>query len=336
MPKTLNKHTIPLLTNLMLHTQHFSIRTYTQPHTTFRHTLKDELPLIEKWAIREKWNPGKEALNYYFNAYPEAFYVLTVNNKPVGSTTIMRYAKDYAFLGLLLVQPEERGKGYCLDIWNFTRELLKDCKVTQFYGVMNRIHLYKQFNIEPIDQNLSYVVNESKLAEIHRQSEKPVTICNLSEPKKNDIPAIANYECSFFCISSPRTKFIKAYHQVNSHNTVLATDTKSGKVLGYGAVQPRITENTYAIRPLYADNYPIAQLLLRQLLKKVPPDPTTKVALDIPASNPHLGKLISDFWLDREKGNKNYDTAVMSNDKTGKVGIVESDKVYSRSSLEFG
>jgi hypothetical protein len=307
------------------------------PHRSIlRPTKKEELPLLQQWAIREGWNPGKDALNFYYNAYPDAFYVLTVDGKPVGSSTIMRYAKDFAFLGLLIVSPEERNKGYGLDIWNFTRELLKDCKVTQFYGVMNRVHLYKQFGIEPIDQNLSYVVNEEKIAEIHKQIETSLPFCELSKPTKNDIPAIANYECTFFRIPSPRTKFITSYHQANSNNMVVAKDSNTGKVMGFGAIQPRAAENTYAVRPLYADNYSIARVMFRRLLKEVPPLPTTKVALDVPASNANLGKFISDFWLDREKGNKNCDTAVMSDDKSGTIGVVESDKVYSRISLEFG
>jgi len=58
--------------------------------------------------------------------------------------------------------------------------------------------------------------------------------------------------------------------------------------------------------------------------------------MDVPASNSNLGRLISDFWLDRGKGNRKCDTAVMSDDASGNVGIIKSDSVYSRSSLEFG
>jgi hypothetical protein len=314
--------------------QRQSLNRYFSSRSALRNADEKEIPMLEKWAVGEGWNPGKISFRAAYNAYPESFYILTdEKNNPVGSTTITRYTKHFAFLGLLIVKPEERKKGYGLDIWEETRKILKGSEI-QFYGVMHRVPLYAQFGILPVDYNLSFVINKNILTQIKQEQGYSVKSpkYRFSMPKIQDIQSMARYEQQFF-VTKHRAKFIESYYTLNANNMILATNFY-GKVTGYGAIEPRFKENTFVIRSLCADDYETAREILRQLLLKVPN--SAEVSMDIPSSNPHLGKLIKYFWLEREKGDKNCDTALMHSSGCHEIGVVPSSKRFTPGTLEHG
>lgn len=115
---------------------------------------------------------------------------------------------------------------------------------------------------------------------------------------------------------------------------MLSTD-KDGKVTGYCAIRPCVKQNTYTIKPLYADTYDIAKEMFLELLRHISSlSPETCVTLDIPLGNPHIESLVVDFDLDIfTKPYKRADTAVMG--RSDIEQILDRHKIYSVFSYEF-
>lgn len=293
---------------------------------------EDELPMVKQWAVDEGWNPGNQDLEFCFAAYPKAFYILENNEgTPVGCTTIMRYSENYAFLGLLIVIPSERKKGGGRFIWDETMSMLQYCNTIRFYGVLPRVEFYKPFSFSPIAYHAAYMMKEPEISKKLSASSSVVRQNFFQPPKDEDVAAMAAYEEEFLKIR--RDRLIAAFIQKNDGNVLLSTD-KDGKVTGYCAIRPCEEQNTYTIKPLYADTYDIAKEMFLELLRHISSlSPETLVTLEIPLDNPHIERLVDDFGL---KPYAELDTAVMNRSQIDQL-LEDSykDKVYALFSFEF-
>ncbi|MGO6906298.1 GNAT family N-acetyltransferase, partial [Rhizobium ruizarguesonis] len=76
-----------------------------------------ELELVLEWARQEGWNPGLDDSLAFLEADPSGFFVGSIGEVPVGSISVVKYGESFAFLGLYIVHPDFRGKGYGKAIW---------------------------------------------------------------------------------------------------------------------------------------------------------------------------------------------------------------------------
>ncbi len=300
---------------------------------TLRNMRENELPMVKQWAVDENWNPGNQDLEFCFAAYPEAFYILENNEgTPVGCTTIMRYSENYAFLGLLRVVPTERGKGCGKFIWDKTMEMLQDCRTIRFYGLLPHIKFYEPSSFLPIAYHAAYMMKEPEISKKLSDSSSLVSESFFQRATDKNVAAMAAYEEEFLKIR--RDSLIAAFIQKNDENVLLSTD-ENGKVTGYCAIRPCVAQNTYTIKPLYADTYDIAEKMFLELLKLINSSVSseTLVTLEIPSENPNMEKLVADFNLEPYV---ELDTAVMNRSQIGQL-LEDSykDKVYALFSFEF-
>jgi GNAT superfamily N-acetyltransferase len=77
-----------------------------------------ELELVLEWARQEGWNPGLDDSLPFHDADPSGFFVGALGEVPVGSISVVKYGDAFAFLGLYMVHPDFRGKGYGKAIWD--------------------------------------------------------------------------------------------------------------------------------------------------------------------------------------------------------------------------
>ncbi len=84
---------------------------------TFRHADETELDRILGWAADEGWNPGLDDATAFFAADPRGFFVAIEDEIPVASISVVNHNDDFAFLGLYIVHPNNRGKGIGYALW---------------------------------------------------------------------------------------------------------------------------------------------------------------------------------------------------------------------------
>src|SRR5215213_112294 len=82
-----------------------------------RPASRGELDLALEWAAQEGWNPGLFDAECFYTADPEGFLLAFRDDEPVASISAVRYGHDFGFLGLYIVRPDLRGRGYGYRLW---------------------------------------------------------------------------------------------------------------------------------------------------------------------------------------------------------------------------
>ena len=70
------------------------------------------------WARDEGWNPGLDDAGPFHAQDPSGFLMGWLGTVRVGCISVVKYGADFAFLGLYIVHPAHRGKGYGKAIWD--------------------------------------------------------------------------------------------------------------------------------------------------------------------------------------------------------------------------
>src|SRR5919202_3614666 len=79
---------------------------------------RSELDIAVEWAAREGWNPGLGDAACFHAADPEGFLMEFRDGEPVATISVVRYGRDFAFLGFYIVRPDMRGRGYGYRLWH--------------------------------------------------------------------------------------------------------------------------------------------------------------------------------------------------------------------------
>jgi len=70
------------------------------------------------WARDEGWNPGLDDVGPFLAQDPSGFLMGWLGTVRIGCISVVKYGTDFAFLGLYIVHPAHRGKGYGKAIWD--------------------------------------------------------------------------------------------------------------------------------------------------------------------------------------------------------------------------
>src|SRR6187551_2105909 len=88
------------------------------PPLTIRSMNAAEVEIAEDWAAKEGWNPGFTDAASFRAADPEGFLVGYLGDELVAMISAVAYGDGYGFLGFYIVKPEQRGRGFGMQVWN--------------------------------------------------------------------------------------------------------------------------------------------------------------------------------------------------------------------------
>lgn len=91
---------------------------------SIRRLTRKEMRTAILWADREGWNPGIHDEKCFFNADPNGYFAGVLGDKIVSIISAVKYDNIYGFVGFYIVDPEFRGRGYGLPVWNRAMEYL--------------------------------------------------------------------------------------------------------------------------------------------------------------------------------------------------------------------
>src|SRR5690606_9900185 len=89
-----------------------------------RALTRDEMSLPIEWAALEGWNPGLHDADCFYAADPDGFLVGELDGEPVGCISAVKYGSEFGFIGLYIVRPEFRGRGFGMQLWRAAMERL--------------------------------------------------------------------------------------------------------------------------------------------------------------------------------------------------------------------
>jgi GNAT superfamily N-acetyltransferase len=280
-----------------------------------REMTKKDLKLVFNWAVRESWNPGLYEIDALYEADPKGYYLLEIDNEPVASLAAVRYATNYAFLGLYIVAPSYRGQGYGKLLWDIVMKNLSDCSTVGLNGVNEQIGQYEKEGFKFAHSNIRWHGN---LPDSQKSFEFPEKNISLSKP--TSLTSFIDYDARLF--PAPRASFLSKWLTMPHSHALGAME--NGELCGYGVISK--VNDGYKIAPLVADNSIIAKKIYTALCQCV--GTKAPVYIDTPANNPEAILLMEKFGLE-----KKFETFRMYK---GQIISTDNEKWFGLTSLEIG
>jgi GNAT superfamily N-acetyltransferase len=268
-----------------------------------------ELELVLEWARQEGWNPGLDDSLPFHDADPSGFFVGAVGEVPVGSISVVKYGDDLAFLGLYMVHPEFRGRGYGRAIWDAGIASANGRSIG-LDGVVAQQENYRKAGFEEAYKTVRYggVIGSLPSSTL------------TATPVGDKLDGLVRYDAGVF--SAERSAFVTSWCTNRKHRRT-AVVRKSGKIRGYGTI--RRCYDGYKIGPLFAADADSAAALLSTLGQEAK---GARVFIDIPSDNRDAVALAVGMGLEPV-----FETSRMYR---GAVPTVPLKNVFGVTTLELG
>ena len=235
-----------------------------------RMTLPDVETALE-WAASEGWNPGLDNARAFFAADRDGFFMGTWDGMPIGCISAVAYGEAFGFIGLYIVRPEWRGKGFGLRLWNEGMEYL-GARNIGLDGVLAQQPNYRKSGFVLAYRNVRY-------EGVASADDEHVDGVAIADAQSIPFERLLDYDTRMF--ACPRAAFLRAWLSQPHEHARACVALDGDTVRGLAAI--RRCGSGHKIGPLFADDLPAARALYRALVSGVAGE---RVFLDVPESNP--------------------------------------------------
>ena len=250
---------------------------------TIRPLQRGDIQAVTDWARQERFAPGRGDVEIYRHTDRQGIWVGWLGSQRIGCIAGVRYSDAYGFLGLYLVRPPWRGRGYGLQLWRHAMEHLADLRCIGLEAAPDRISDYASWGFHAASPTTRWQV-------ISQGAFPPAAATAGWRLLAGDaIPERAVQRFDAQREPSPRPHFLRQWLRHPS-GTVLALIDASGVCHGFGRIRPCLLARGegWRIGPLLAETPPAAALLLHSLLHRHP----GVVLIDAPGANPAAASLL--------------------------------------------
>jgi GNAT superfamily N-acetyltransferase len=219
------------------------------------------------WARDEGWNPGLDDVGPFYAQDPSGFLMGWLGTVRVGCISVVKYGADFAFLGLYIVHPAHRGKGYGKAIWDAGVASAAG-RTIGLDGVPAQQGNYRKSGFALAYGSARWSGTLRGLV-TKRSYVRPITM--------DDLAAVDAFDREHF--PAPRTGFLMAW-LAPSPTRQTEGYFEDGVLRGYGTVRRCVSG--WKIGPLFAETPAIAESLLATLVTPAGVDP---IFIDVPGPN---------------------------------------------------
>lgn len=227
---------------------------------------RDDLNVALDWAAAEGWNPGLHDAAAFHAADPTGFLIGKLGGEPIACISTVAYDDAFGFLGLYIVKPAFRGKGYGMQIWQAGMAYLGKRNVG-LDGVVAQQANYQKSGFQLAYRNIRHEGIAAGMT-------IPPWIVDLNRIPLDDLLAYDRQ-----CFPAARPAFLR--HWIPQPGAVALGYQRDKHLSGYGVIRP--CRNGFKIGPLFADNANDAEDLYQALAAHAGSRP---IFLDTPDSNP--------------------------------------------------
>lgn len=237
---------------------------------------RSEMDLAVRWAAEEGWNPGVHDAEAFYAAYPSAFFVADREGEVVGTVSIVSYPGDVCFAAFLMVRPHMRGHGIGGMLLDHLQAVGKGKNIGGD-GVVAMLP--------------TYAARGYKFAHWHLRfkgvggGDEDRDLTDLVDVSFEEL---SRYDRSIF--PAPRDEFLRSFLGQEGTRTLVSID--GGKITGYGTIRPSMTG--HRIGPLFADDRPTAERIMRALVANIPGEP---FFIDVPEPNAPAMAMVHDHEM---------------------------------------
>ncbi|ADP72285.1 GCN5-related N-acetyltransferase [Rhodomicrobium vannielii ATCC 17100] len=263
--------------------------------------------LALEWAAAEGWNPGRHDASCFYAADPYGFFLADLDGEPVGCISAVAYDAAFGFLGLYIVKPSYRGRGFGLKLWD-TAMAYMGTRNVGLDGVVAQQDNYKKSGFKLAYRNMRYQGTGG--------GAEPAGLVELSSVSFDEI---CRYDATVF--PAPRARLLRRW--IDQPGAVALGVLSGQSLAGYGVARPSRTG--FRIGPLFADAAHIAGALFEGLSSRLRGEP---IFLDTTEANPRSADLAQRYGMEPM-----FETARMYTDG---VPAGRSDRCFGLTSLEIG
>jgi ribosomal-protein-alanine N-acetyltransferase len=116
---------------------------------TIRPLTPADIPTVTAWARQEGFAPGEGDVAIYRQTDQQGLWVAWLDQEPVGCIAGVRYNAAYGFIGMFLVAPHQRGKGYGVELWRHALHHLEDVPCIGLEAALDRVDDYGGWGFQP-------------------------------------------------------------------------------------------------------------------------------------------------------------------------------------------
>ncbi len=239
-----------------------------QNDTYLIRTMKrEEVAMAVDWAAQEGWNPGLHDAACYISTDPNGFFIGLLDDVPVATISAIRYGASFGFLGLYIVKPEYRGKGYGLRLWEAGLKYLEGRNIG-LDGVVAQQDNYQKSGFKPAYRNVRYEGIGGGT---------PPADPGIKALSSLPFEAVESFSRAFF--PEDRSVFYQSW--ITQPGCTALGIIQGEKLCGYGVIRP--CRSGSKIGPLYAESPELAESLFLALKSTVTSE--EPVYLDVPEPN---------------------------------------------------
>jgi ribosomal protein S18 acetylase RimI-like enzyme len=263
------------------------------------------------WAAAEGWNPGFDDARAFQAADPLGFFMGWRAGVPAAAISVVAYDPGFAFLGLYLVRPEYRGRGFGMALWN---EALKrrPAKLVGLDGVVAQQANYARSGFRLAYRNIRFGGPAPSVGGGAR-------VVDLKPARTLPFDLLAAYDRR--CFPAPRAAFLSLWLSPLAGAAIAAE--RDGEMLGFGAI--RACQRGYKIGPLFADDEAVADAVFLALAARAGGE---TLFLDVPEPNAKALRLAERYGLKPV-----FETARMY---TGEAPAIDLARVFGVTTFELG
>jgi len=271
---------------------------------------RDDIGFAIGLAADEGWNPGLHDDESFFAADPGGFLIGRLRGEPIGCISAVRYPGDLGFIGLYIVVPAQRGKGYGIRLWNAAMQRLAGCNIG-LDGVIAQQENYRRSGFRLLYSNIRFESGDLPRA-----------------APAGDIVALRNvatasvHEYDRTAFPAARDAFLQSW--LAQADAVGFASVAGDRLRGYGVI--RKCRSGWKIGPLFADDAGTAERIYLALAAAR--DNDEAVYLDVPEVNAAAIALARKLNM-REV----FGTARMM---TGEAPPIALERVFGVTTFELG
>jgi len=264
---------------------------------SIRKLTKQEMKTAISWADRE----GSD---------PNGFFAGLLGDKIVSIISGVKYDNNYGFVGFYIVEPEYRGRGYGIAIWEKAMEYL-DGYVIGLDGVPEQVENYKKSGFLYAHRNITYKGVSKKI----KTEDNRVVKLNI-----NDFQMIRAFDLQF--MPDSRDAFLRCW--LSHSDSWIIGVVEDDSLKAYGKI--RKCNEGYKIGSLFAEDNLKAKSIFLELQNKIPEG--SSFTIDIPETNNASLKMAKDFEMEYF-----FETARMYK---GEIPDLPLDKIFGITTYELG
>jgi len=232
-----------------------------------------DIDYVTESVAREGWGFSRRDMERCWRYEPNGCFIAEVDGEPVGHVFSISYGK-LGWIGLLIVDPEARGRGVGEVLMQAAVDYLQRVGVEtiRLEAVERAVPLYRRLGFREEFDSLRFC------RQLEREESREAGLENVFRMQESDVEKVAKFDSRYF--GANRLRVLQSLYRSQPENCFVARDKR--RLLGY--ILGRRIFNVHRIGPWVCANFSVAEGLLNVFMEAVGGD-ETELRVGMPVVN---------------------------------------------------